>query len=171
MDSIVSGSESHALAFPVSPLPVSPRFIPFLFCLSDLSFLICLLPTIHPSLPILPAHCSSLLPGSAPKCYPVPLLPRSAQPACAVKAVGRLQARTGTSSGLEITASAPGALSSMRKVGTWQGSWALGVHRGVGQAPAQAVRTISFLVAFHSFLAMELFLLFRVLFHRSLSST
>lgn len=44
----------------------------------------------------------------------------SAQPVFAVKAVGRLQARTGTSSGLEITASAPGAPSSMRKETTAQ---------------------------------------------------
>lgn len=44
----------------------------------------------------------------------------SAQPVCAVKAVGQLQARTGTSSGLEITASAPGAPSSMRKETTAQ---------------------------------------------------
>lgn len=71
----------------------------------------------------------------------LPCFSRSVQPVCAVKAVGQLQARTGTSSGLEITASAPGAPSSMRKVGIWQGPWVLGVHWGVGQAPAQAVRT------------------------------
>lgn len=44
----------------------------------------------------------------------------SVQPVCAVRAVGQLQARTGTSSGLEITASAPGARSSMRKGTTAQ---------------------------------------------------
>lgn len=47
----------------------------------------------------------------------ITLLPRSVQPVCAVRAVGQLQARTGTSNGLEITASVPGAPSSMRKVG------------------------------------------------------
>lgn len=48
----------------------------------------------------------------------------SAQLVCAVKAVGQLQARTGTSSGLEITASAPGAPSSMRKETTAQSAHA-----------------------------------------------
>lgn len=44
----------------------------------------------------------------------------SVQPVCAVRAVGQLQARTGMSSGLEITASAPGAPSSMKKGTTAQ---------------------------------------------------
>lgn len=84
------------------------------------SFLICLLPPLCPSpLRTAPARCLAF-----PLMSPCP--PRSAQPACAVRAVGRLQARTGTSSGREITASAPGAPSSMRKVGTWQGTGAPG---------------------------------------------
>lgn len=82
-----------------------------------------------------PSHADLPGLGHSPVCSPLCSGPpggsalevdRSAQPACAVRAVGRLQARTGTSSGREITASAPGAPSSMRKVGTWQGTGAPG---------------------------------------------
>lgn len=44
----------------------------------------------------------------------------SALPVCAVRAVGQLRARIGMPSGLKITASAPGAPSSMRKGTTAQ---------------------------------------------------
>lgn len=132
MDSTVPGSESlHSSQFPHHQ---SSCFIPLLFS-SYPSFLIQFLPAVHSSLLILPFHCSSLVSGSTPNvALPTPP-PRSAQPVCAVKAVGQLQARTGTSSGLEITASAPGAPSSMRKVGTWQGPWALGPGDPPGSGP------------------------------------
>lgn len=146
MDSIAGGSECPVLA--------SPPLIPFPSASLPASFLSCpasLPPPFSSSFPLL--HTFSLsCPSSfvscllstplclSPSCtapvgvwlFPnIALPPRSAQPACAVKAVARLQARTGTSSGLEITASAPGAPSSMRKVGTWQGTGALGGHRAV----------------------------------------
>lgn len=57
----------------------------------------------------------------------------SVQPVCAVRAVGQLQARTGTSSGLEITASAPGAPSSMRK-----GTTAQSVHAAMKTTTTRA---------------------------------
>lgn len=104
-------------------IPVPPSSLLLLYTFY-LSFLVCLLLTIHSSLPI-SSHCTphTLLQPAPPNITLPPPPPRSAQPACAVRAVGRLQARTGTSSGLEITASAPGAPSSMRKVGTCQGTW------------------------------------------------
>lgn len=127
LTSFLSCSDSLPLPPPLSHLS------PHLFSSYSL-FLICLLPTVYSSLPI-PPHTAPAWCLALPLTWPCP--PRSAQPACAVRAVGRLQARTGTSSGLEITASAPGAPSSLRKVGTWQGTWALRGHRGMGQAPRQ----------------------------------
>lgn len=82
-----------------------------------------------PTLPI--SHASMLQPDVWLSFNPAS--PRSVQPVCAVRAVGQLQARTGTSSGLEITASAPGARSSMRKVGPGRKK-GLGDHGRMGQA-------------------------------------
>lgn len=103
---------------PFSSSPLLHTFLPLSHSPSSVS---CLLSTAFcPS----PAHTAPAWCLALP--LTLPCLPRSAQPVCAVRAVGQLQARTGTSSGREITASAPGAPSSMRKVGTWQGTGALG---------------------------------------------
>lgn len=165
MDSMVLGSESpflpdlHSSLSPSASLPcfipLSPFSLLLLLTFSPLTCpLICLLPTILSSFPtsshLTSQHCSRLLPLTSP------CPPRSAQPAYAVRAVGRLQARTGTSSGLEITASAPGAPSSMRKVGTCQGTWALGNTGQWARLLDRQDRSV-FLAAWHPLLAMEPF--------------
>lgn len=129
-------------------------------------------PSASVSCPLLfaPPHFTLLQPGV----YVLPLTlscpSRSAQPACAVRAVGRLQARTGTSSGREITASAPGAPSSLRKVGTWQGTGAPGATGEWARFLDKQLEEI-LSASISPFSSLEPFFPFKVFFCRSPSST